>query len=175
MNAAAQQSISPLRLKFIRAQGYHRLSDADLSEIAFGNRFAYIPCTLILTASVATAYIPGLFAMAAVAFLSIVLPYHPFDYVYNHGLRKLLDKPLLPPRSIQLKFACAIATLWIVSTACLFHAGLASAGYVMGGLLAAVAVTVSTTDFCLPSVIFNYLFKIDGSGRQGTQGVTATP
>jgi hypothetical protein len=72
----------------------------------------------------------------------------------------MLNKPELPPRSKQLKFACIIATLWLVATTYLFYAGLVIAGYVLGGLLVAVAFIVSTTDFCIPSMIYNFIFKV---------------
>jgi len=98
--------------------------------------------------------------MTVVAFLGVILPYHPFDYIYNHLLRGMLGKPKLPPRSKQLKFACVVATLWLIVTTYLFYAGLATAGYVVGGLLVSVAFIVSTTDFCIPSMIYNFIFKV---------------
>ena len=154
------QLLSTTRINFLKAQGYCNLSDTEISELAFGNRFAYILCGSIVAAAVVTAHIPTLIAMTAVAFLGIILPYHPFDYIYNHMLRSMLNKPKLPPRSKQLKFACAIATLWLIATTYLFYAGLALEGYVLGGLLVAVAFIVSATDFCIPSMIYNFIFKV---------------
>lgn len=90
----------------------------------------------------------------------VVLPYHPFDYIYNHLVRRVLDKPRLPRRSNQLKFACGVATIWIAATIYLFYYGFAMAGYVAGGMLFSVAFLVSTTDICIPSIIYNFLFKI---------------
>ena len=151
--------LSTTRLNRLKAQGYCDHSDTELSALAFGNRFAYIVCTVILAIAVATANIPILIAMTMVAFFGIILPYHPFDYIYNHVLRNILDKPKLPPRSKQLKFACVIATIWLIATTYLFYANLTIAAYVLGGLLAAVAFIVSTTDFCIPSTIYNFIFK----------------
>ena len=154
------QLLSTTRINFLKAQGYCNLSDAEISELAFGNRFAYILCGSIVAVAVATAHIPTLLAMTVVAFMGILLPYHPFDYIYNHMLRGVLNKPKLPPRSKQLKFACVIATLWLIATTYLFYAGLVLAGYVLGGLLVAVAFLVSATDFCIPSMIYNFIFKV---------------
>lgn len=153
------QLLSNNRIKFLKAQGYCGLSDTEISELAFGNRFAYIVCGSIVAIAVATAHVPTLIAMTIVAFLGIILPYHPFDYIYNHVLRGMLNKPELPPRSKQLKFACVIATLWLIATTYLFYAGFAVAGYVLGGLLVAVAFIVSATDFCIPSMIYNCIFR----------------
>jgi len=154
------QLLSATRIKFLKAQGYCDLSDDEISELAFGNRFAYIVCGSIVAVAVATAHIPTLIAMMVVAFLGVILPYHPFDYIYNHLLRGMLNKPKLPPRSKQLKFTCVIATLWLFATTYLFYSGLTNAGYVLGGLLVAVAFIVSATDFCIPSTIYNFIFRI---------------
>jgi hypothetical protein len=153
------QLLSSTRINFLKAQGYCNLSDTEISELAFGNRFAYIVCVSILAIAVVTVHMPTLIAMTLVAFLGIILPYHPFDYIYNHLLRGMLNKPKLPPRSKQLKFACTIATLWLIATIYLFYTGLFTAGYVVGGLLVTVAFIVSTTDFCIPSMIYNFIFK----------------
>jgi len=95
------QLLSATRINRMKAQGYGNYSDAEFSELAFGNKFAYIVCFAILAIGVATANIPILIAMAIVAFLGIILPYHPFDYIYNHVLRGMQNKPKLPPRSNQ--------------------------------------------------------------------------
>jgi hypothetical protein len=158
--ATNRRLLSATRINRLHAQGYSDISDAELSELALGNRFAYIVCGTIVAVGVATANIPTLLAVTTVAYLGVVLPYHPFDYVYNHVLRSVLKKPKLPPRSRQLKFTCLIATLGLIATTVLFYAGLAVAGYVVGGLLVAVAFTVSTTDFCIPSTIHNLIFRV---------------
>lgn len=153
------QQLSNRRIKFIKAQGYFHLPDADITALAFGNRFAYVLCGSILAIGVALAHIPTLLVMASIAFASIILPCHPFDYIYNHLLRGSLNKPELPPRSKQLKFACTIATLWLIATTSLFYVGLTVAGYVLGGMLVLVAFIVSSTDFCIPSMIYNFIFR----------------
>ncbi len=154
------QPLSTTRINFLKAQGYCNLSDSEISELAFGNRFAYIVCGSIMAIAVATAHIPTLVAMTVVAFFGIILPYHPYDYIYNNVLRGTLNKPKLPPRSKQLKFACVVATLWSIATTYLFYVGLVIAGYVLGGLLVTVAFIVSATDFCIPSMIYNFVFKV---------------
>ena len=154
------QLISIARVNRLKAQGYNSYSDAEISALAFGDRFAYIVCVTIVIVGVATANIPTLLAMTVVAFFGVILPNHPFDYIYNYGLRVPLNKPKLPPRSKQLKFTCAIATLWLIATILLFNADLNIAGYVLGSLLAAVALIVSTTDFCIPSTIYNFIFRV---------------
>jgi len=151
-----KQLVSATRINRLKAQGYFQYSDEEISSFAFGNRFALVICAMFIAIGVATANMPILLAMTLVAIGGFVLPYHPFDYIYNHLLRGLLNKPELPHRSKQLKFACKRATMWLIVTISLFYMGYEIAGYVFGGLLFSAAFLVSTTDFCIPSTIYNY-------------------
>ncbi len=147
--------IASNRIKRLRAQGYTKFSDTEVSSFAFGNRFAFKLCTAVVLIGVGSANQAILTAMMFVALAGVILPYHPFDYIYNHLLRQPLNKPKLPPRSKQLKFACAMATIWLATTIWLFCEGFTLSGYVVGGLLAATAALVSVTDICIPSIIYN--------------------
>jgi len=155
-----QNIISPARIHRLKVQGYCNFKDDELSKLAFGHRFALILCSTVLLLGIITSNIPLLSVMFFIAIFGIVLPYHPFDYIYNGLLSKPMSKPKLPPRSKQLKFACIIAALGIVSTIILFYAGLTLGGYIVGGLLFLVALLVSTTDICIPSIIYNFIFKV---------------
>jgi len=156
-----QNIISPARIRRLKVQGYRNFKDYELSELAFGNRFAYVLCSTLLLIVVITSNILLLSVMLCIAICGILLPYHPFDYIYNGLLSNLMNKPKLPPRSKQLKFACIIATLGMASTIFLFYAGLTLAGYITGGSLFLVAFLVSTTDICIPSIIYNFIFKVE--------------
>jgi len=153
-----EKSLSPQRLYRIREQGYSIQTDKELSELAFGNRFAYILCTTILLVGVTTANIPLLIIMNIIALLGVLLPNHPFDYIYNLLISKLLSKPTLPPRSAQLQFSCSVATIWITATILLFHVEMMVAGYVMGATLILIAALLSTLDLCIPSIMYNKIF-----------------
>ena len=83
-----------------------------------------------------------------------------FSKVINKTSESFNHKNKSPESSKLLKFACIIATLWLSATIYLFYAGLVIAGYVVGGLLFSVAFLVSTTDFCIPSTIYNFIFKV---------------
>ncbi|MCB0630973.1 MAG: DUF4395 family protein [Saprospiraceae bacterium] len=147
--------LSKTRIKRIQEQGYITQSDSEITALAVGNRFAYQLCTTILMLGTITANIPLLSLMMTVAFFGVVLPNHPFDYIYNNLLAKRMGRPKVPPRSPQLKFACTVATIWIGATIYLFYSGLYTAGYISGALLLTVALLVSTLDFCIPSIIYN--------------------
>jgi len=152
-------NLSDFRIKRIREQGYTCQSNSEISNLSIGNRFAYQLCTSFLIIGVISASVPLLSAMMFVAFMSIILPNHLFDYIYNYVLRHWMDLPKLPRRSVQLKFACTMATSFIGGTIYCFYNGFMEAGYIIGGALSGVAVLVSTTDICIPSIIFNKLFN----------------
>lgn len=153
------KKLSARRVAWIREQGYYAYSDQQIRELAFGNRFAYRLCTVLLTTGIIFINIPLLVFMNVTAMMSIILPNHPFDYLYNHLIRKWTQGPKLPPRSAQLKFACTMATGVIASTIYFFLADMMIAGYLMGFQMVAVASLVSLFDLCIPSKAFNFFSK----------------
>jgi hypothetical protein len=164
-----ESKLSPTRIHRIRCQGYQNFTDKEVAQFAPGNRVTFILCSVLLITGVVTANIPILAGLMSLSVLALILPYHPFDYIYNYGLRKPMKGPKLPPRANQLKFACAVALVWIGLHIYLFYNGYMLAGYISGGAMSFVTLLVSTTDFCIPSAIHNFLFrvKIEPSGGNG--------
>jgi hypothetical protein len=87
-----------------------------------------------------------------------LLPFHPFDLLYNYGARYLTGTRPLPHQGPQRRFACAIATAWLLATGWALYTGSNLVGYALGVPLALVAALVSTTHFCIPSLMYNTLF-----------------
>lgn len=152
--------ITQQRLKRLKVQGYCNRTDSEISEFSFGNRFAYIICTTIMLIGLITTNTTILLTLMMIAFFGIILPNHPFDYIYNFILAGRMNKPKLPPRSKQLKFACTIATIGLGVTVYLFFSGFLTAGYILGVTLLFVASLVSITDICIPSIIYNFIIKV---------------
>lgn len=155
-----QNDLTKTRISRLRAQGYLKQTDGEICELALGHRFAIRVCTTLVGIGVVTANIPILVGMTLVALGGVILPYHPFDYIYNHLLSRRLNKTKVPPRSKQFKFACVVASTGLSITSFLFYMDYTTAGYILGVSLFMVALTVSTTDFCIPSKIYNFLFKV---------------
>lgn len=112
-----------------------------------------------MTAGVALTSPTILWALAATAFLGSLLPLHPFDLLYNHGARYLTGTRPLPHHGPQRRFACGMAAVWLAVTGWAFHAGASTLGLALGIPLILVAGLVSVTHFCIPSFIYNTLFK----------------
>ena len=152
--------ISQNRINRIKEQGYKCYSDLVINDLAFGNRFTYQLCAAILLVGVYLCNFTILSTMMGIAFLGVVLPNHPFDYIYNYFLAKRMGKPQLPPRSKQLKFACTIATICLGTTMYLASEGMMTAAFILGYSIVASALLVSTTDFCIPSIVYNAVEKV---------------
>ena len=155
----ANHKLSPKCINRIREQGYQNYTDKEIRAMAYGNRFAYRLCVSLLIIGIIFNSIPILSLMFVVAFMGVVLPNHPFDYIYNHLLRKRMNKPLIPPRSIQLKFACSLAILFIGTIIYLMYHNFMTAAYIVGAVLISIAMLVSTIDLCIPSKVYNAIFK----------------
>lgn len=156
-------TISPSTVQRLHTQGFTAVDEAWLAEVAPWLRLSPALCATFAALGTATASPAILFALAGTAFLGAVLPFHPFDLIYNYGIRYVMRKRPLPPNGAPRRFACGIAAVWLVATALLFSAGETTAGYVLGILFVAVAGLVSTTDICIPSLVFNFFSRLIGA------------
>lgn len=154
-----ETTLSEKRINHLRAQGFTHETIKKLTGMAFGIRFAYRSCITLLTLALITQSVALFSVMFVIAFLGIVLPKHPFDYLYNHTFSAWMNKPKVPARSAQLKFACAIASTWIASVIYLMVSGNTTAGTLLTINLILVAMLPATIDYCVPSAIYNALFQ----------------
>jgi hypothetical protein len=135
-----------------------QLDDDAIVEIGPWMRWSTSFCALFTIVGTWLASPWVIWALGMTALAGSVLPHHPFDYAYNHGLRRLTKTQPLPPNPPARKFACRIATPWLFVTGLAFFLGATTAGYVLGGLFASVALLVSVTHICIPSILYNVLF-----------------
>ncbi|MEM6803016.1 MAG: DUF4395 family protein [Bacteroidota bacterium] len=151
--------LSPRRKTRLEVQGMLGYSRADLDELKYGIRFAYVFCGFLVLMGVISQNLYLLGAMNIIAFGGVILKNHPFDYLYNYGLRHLLKKPPIPHRPPQIRFACVIATFWLLATHLLFMYEWTVSASIMGYLLVSIAALVGFTDICIPSIIYNVLYQ----------------
>lgn len=137
----------------IRAQGFCGLDEKTCAQINYPLRLS--PAICMVWAAVGTAFASPtiLWVLAPFAALGAILPGHPFDILYNHGLRHLTGTPALPLYGARRRFACALATVWLVAAAWSFQAGMPMLGYILGWSLVATAFVNVSTGFCIPSFI----------------------
>jgi hypothetical protein len=142
----------------LEAQGFLGLDDATLAEVGPWLRLA--PALCAAWAALGTALgSPGvLWALMPFAALGALRRGHPFDAIYNHGLRHVLGTRRLPPYHAPRRFACMVATLWLGATGWAFYAGASLLGYALGAALVLAALVPTLSDFCIPSFVFGLLF-----------------
>lgn len=148
----------------LEAQGFCNLDDATLNEVGPWLRWSPSFCAFFMAVGVALNSPIILWALAGTAFLGVLLPFHPFDLLYNYGVRHLTGTRTLPHQGPQRRFACGIATAWLIATGWAFHVDEPLIGYLLGVPLVLVATLVSVTNICIPSMIFNALFKPKSDG-----------
>lgn len=153
------ESIAPTCRRRLMVQGYLQYSDKELNDYKYGIRFAYYVCVSFVIVGLIMSDLRILGIAMTIAFFGMFPPYHPVDYLYNYALRYLIGKPKLPPRTNQGRFACGMATVWLGGIILLFYNGFNVWAMIAGATLVSIALLVSTTDICIPSMIYNRLFK----------------
>jgi Domain of unknown function (DUF4395) len=141
-------------------QGYGDLSDSERQSLWLGLRFSTGLCFAGIALGTALASPAFLLAMAVTAAVGgFVTAKHPFDYVYDAALRPLLGGPRVPPSPPPRRFACQLATPWIVAIAVAFWAGAPTVAWVLAVPLLVAAATVTITNWCLPSLVYGLLHR----------------
>jgi hypothetical protein len=141
-------------------QGYGALGDSERRKLWLGLRFAPLLCLTGIGLGTALESPALLFAMAGTAFMGgFVMPKHPFDYAYDLMVRPLIGGPPVPDSPPPRRFACQLATPWIVAIGVAFLAGSVTVAWILAAPLLVVGATVTTTNWCLPSFIYARLHR----------------
>ncbi|HEX6533979.1 MAG TPA: DUF4395 domain-containing protein [Gemmatimonadaceae bacterium] len=145
--------------KRIEAQGFRDLDDPTLAELGPWIRWSPALCAAVMVVGVTLRSPLVLWALAGVAGIGAILPFHPFDLIYNHVVRRFTGTRPLPHNGPQRHFACALAATWLVATGWAFVTGADVLGLVLGVALTSMAVLTSVTHICVPSLIYNALLR----------------
>jgi hypothetical protein len=142
----------------IQAQGFCGLDDKTYAQINYPLRLSPAICMLWTAVGTAFASPMILWALAPFAALGAILPGHPFDVLYNYGLRHLTGTPALPRYGARRRLACAFATTLIVMAAWGLQAGMPIAGQIAGWALVAGTFVNVSTGLCGPALIVRIFF-----------------
>ena len=132
----------------LTTQGYC-LDDDERRRLAVALRFSTGTCLLLTALALESPAM--IFALTGVGLIAGLTSRHPFDVVWNHGVRHLTGRPALPPNPRGRRHAFKIATVWLLVVGTLFAAGVNTVALILGGLLVAACATVTITNFCIPS------------------------
>jgi hypothetical protein len=153
-----RQTLTPRTSRLLDIQGFDTVDVQELARVAPWLRLSFGLCALLGGLGTVLASPTVLLMLATLAVLAAASPVHPFDLIYNYGIRRLTGTGPLPRRGVPSRFGCGVGALFLLVTAWAFSAGHVVAGYALGGMLTLVALLVSTTDICIPSLIYRSIF-----------------
>ncbi len=107
---------------------------------------------LVLTALVAQSAVL-VFALVPIGAVAGWTSRHPFDAVWNHGLRHLHGAPPLPPNPRRRRHTFKLATVWLAGVGALLTLGQTTAALGLGAVLVGVCALVTATNICIPSLL----------------------
>jgi hypothetical protein len=134
----------------LTTQGYC-LSDAERRELWLGLRFSTGLCLTLVVLALALESPAMMFVLSGIGAIAAFGARHPFDHLWNRGVRHLVAGPSLPPNPVRRRHAFKVATAWLVVVGGLLAAGATIVALALGGLLVAACATVTATNLCLPS------------------------
>jgi hypothetical protein len=134
----------------LTTQGYC-LSDAERRELWLGLRFSTGLCLTLVVVALALESPVMVFALSGVGVIAGFSARHPFDHLWNHGVRHLVGGPPLPPNPVRRRHSFKLATAWLLVVGTLLSAGATVVALVLGSLLVAACATVTTANLCIPS------------------------
>jgi hypothetical protein len=128
------------------------------TQINYPLRLSPAICMVWAAVGTALASPTVLWVLTPFAALGAILPGHPFDVLYNYGLRHLLGKPVLPRYGKQRRMACVFGATTVATAAWAFQTGMPVIGYMLGALLVALAFVQVSTGVCVLSFLMRVLF-----------------
>ena len=149
-------------------QGYC-LSAEESRALRWGLRLPTALCLAIVITGLALQSAALILALVPIGAVAGWTRRHPFDLIWNHGIRHLSGAPELPPNPRPRRHAFKLATVWLLAVGLLFAFGQTTAGLVLGGLLVGVCVLNTTTNFCVPSTLLGIWWRRHGGGMPTTQ------
>lgn len=143
--------------RMLATQGFHDVPEADLYEVDLGSRVA--PAIGAVWTAVATAMgSPTAVALLVpLAVLGAVTRSHPFDLIYNYGLRFLSGASRLPAYGAPRRVAMGVAAVWLSGTAIAFSVGATGLATAFGVLMVATSVEAASTGFCVVAQLWNLM------------------
>lgn len=154
------ERISAWSRRCLTMQGYGSLSDEERGSLWLGLRFSPALCFAGIALGTAIASPVLLLAMAVTALVGgFLAPKHPFDYLYDLAVRPLRGGPSVPASPPPRRFACQLATPWIVAIAVAFLVGSPALAWALAVPLLLAAAVVATTNWCLPSLTYALLHR----------------
>ncbi len=160
---AESPGLSPWMHANLEVQGYVLTRD-ESRALRWGLRF---PTALCLAIVVTGLILQSALLLGALVPIGVVAGWtarHPFDFVWNHGLRHLTGAPPLPPNPPPRRHGFKVGTVWLGTVTLLFAFGQPTAALIAGVPLALACGTLTVANFCIPSTVLSLWRRRHGAG-----------
>src|SRR5688572_26222075 len=98
MSVDMRQTLRPRTRRLLDIQGFDGVDMQELAPVAPWLRLTFGLCGLLGGMGTLLASPTILLVLALIAAVAAASPVHPFDLIYNHGIRYLTGTGLLPRR-----------------------------------------------------------------------------
>jgi hypothetical protein len=150
----------------LATQGY-ALSAQQQRELRLGVRFPTAVCLALVTTGLVLQSPLILVLVAVIAAVAGFAPRHPFDLVWNRGVRHLVGAPPLPCNPMRRRHGFKVGAVWLLAVAGLFWAQLPVAALVLGGLMLFLCALVTVANFCVVSELLAWWERRTGHAVEG--------
>ena len=144
--------------RLVEMQGFVGFDDQTVRHLDYALRISPVICLAMTAIATALESVTLLWILLPFAIGGAILNNHPFDVVYNRGIRYLTGGPVIPRYPMPRRFACMLASAWIMAEILSFSYGMSLAGHILGWSLVATAAVPVITGFCIPSFIYGLIF-----------------
>jgi hypothetical protein len=139
-------------------QGYFA-TEQESRALRWGLRFPTALCLALVITGLALQSAVLILALVPIGAVAGRSRRHPFDLIWNHGLRHLSGAPQLPPNPTPRRHAFKLATVWLLGVGVLFATGYDTAALVLGLTLVGVCGLVTATNYCVPSTLLGVWWR----------------
>jgi Domain of unknown function (DUF4395) len=142
----------------LTVQGYS-LRAEESRALRWGLRLPTGLCFVLVALGLALQSAILILALVPIGALAGWTRRHPFDLIWNRGLRHLSRAPELPPNPTPRRHAFKLGTVWLLAIGLLFAFGLPTAALILGAILLPVCALVTVTNFCIPSTLLGIWWR----------------
>jgi hypothetical protein len=142
----------------LTVQGYC-LSGAESRALRLGLRFPTALCFALVATGLILESAVLILALVPIGALAGWTRRHPFDLLWNHGLRHLSGAPELPPNPTPRRHGFKVGTMWLLSVGVLLALGNPTAALILGVPLLIACGLLTATNFCIPSTLLGIWWR----------------
>jgi Domain of unknown function (DUF4395) len=142
-------------------QGYC-LTAEESHALRWGLRFPTALCLVLVVLGLALQSAVLILALVPIGVVAGWTKRHPFDLIWNAGVRHLSGAPALPPNPKPRRHAFKLGAVWLLAVGVLFAVGQPTVALILGGVLLAVCGLVTVTNFCIPSTLLSVWWRWRG-------------